>query len=85
MSEPTQYEKLHYGQLLGKTIVKVEMIELEPGFDFIPLLTFADGTYVMCWCDPEGNGAGWLGYYDEKGNEPVPPGLRTGDFEKGKP
>lgn len=78
----SQYELKHLSQFCGKLIVRVELVELKPGFDFVPTLTFQDGTYAQLWNNPEFNGAGWISLHDQDGNELLPPGLKTGDFEK---
>lgn len=83
-SNASQYELKHYSQFVNKQIARVELAEFEPGFDLIPVFTFTDGTFAQAWCDPEGNGPGWLSLHDSEGHEIVPEGLKTGDFEKSK-
>ncbi len=78
----SRFELAHYSQFCGKTIVRVELVEVDRGFDFLPTFTFADGTSAQAWRDPEMNGAGWLTLLDSEGNELLPTGLKTGDFEK---
>lgn len=80
--KPTQYELKHYAAFAGKTIVRVELVEIEPGFDLVPTFTFNDGTFAQVWRDPEGNGAGYLSHCTPEGHEIIPDGLRTGDFNK---
>ena len=80
-SRISEYERKHYAMFIGKQIANVQLVEFEPGFDMMPVLTFTDGTFMQIMADPEGNGPGWAGLYNNDGTELVPD-LKTGDFRK---
>ena len=48
----------HYGQLLGRTVKRI-LFERYEG-QVLPCLEFADGSTAAVFCDPEGNGPGYL-------------------------
>lgn len=76
----TQYELKHYAMFAGKCIARVELLQVEGGFGYLPTFTFTDGTFAQVYCDPECNGPGWVGLYAPCGTEIVPNYLKTGDF-----
>lgn len=70
----TEYERAHYGQLIGATIHRVVLVKPEgedaEWFDdeYTPVLILStrDGRelQVELWCDAEGNGAGYADITD---------------------
>ncbi len=77
----SKFELKHYGMFAGKTIVRVELVEIEQGFGFVPTFTFNDGTFAQVWKDMDSSGAGWVSLHVPNGEEILPDGLKTGDFE----
>lgn len=64
MSQPTPIEREHYGKLVGRQITAILWEDFEG--QALPVLVL-DGTdrdgnpaTVVVWCDPEGNGPGFL-------------------------
>jgi hypothetical protein len=53
------YEIRHYGSLVGKTVKEVRLQRYYEGSN-LAILEFTDGSSAAVFCDPEGNGPGWL-------------------------
>lgn len=56
----------HYARLLGRTIKEIRFESFEGDGDPLPILILDDGSTAAAYCDPEGNGPGYLDIQDAR-------------------